>query len=223
MNYYIKRDDKEYGPYSLADLQRYMQSGEISPTDLCRSDGMTDLRPVSEIVGNIPAPQPVQSVGSVYGGTGMSARSLAQLAVPPAMHWGLVFLLALVTCGIFSLIWVFVQCAFVKKLDPENKSQMYLFLYLGLSLGIPFSLGFLGALTHNQSLAMLSPIGQLAGLVCYIVAVFGMKSSLETYYNSKEPIGLKLSGVMVFFFNVLYFQYHFNEITNRKKAMVVTA
>jgi hypothetical protein len=100
---------------------------------------------------------------------------------------------------------------------------MYLLLYLGLSLGIPFSLGFLGALTHNQSLAMLSPIGQLAGLVCYIVAVFGMKSSLETYYNSKEPIGLKLSGVMVFFFNVLYFQYHFNEIANRKKAMVVTA
>jgi len=223
MNYYIKREDKEYGPYTLADLQRYLQSGEIASTDLCHSEGMADLRPVSQVVGNIPAPQPAQSFGTVYGGTGMSARSVADLAVPPAMHWGLVFLLAVVTCGIFSIIWIFVQSAFVKKIDPKTKAQNYLFLYLGLAIGLPFLSAVFAELLHNQSLAILSGVGQLAGFVCYIMGVFAMKSSLETYYNSKEPIGLQLSGVMVFFFNVLYFQYHFNEITNRKKAMVVTA
>jgi hypothetical protein len=31
-----------------------------------------------------------------------------------------------------------------------------------------------------------------------------------------EPIGLVLSGVMVFFFGDIYFQYKFNEIMQRK-------
>jgi hypothetical protein len=225
MNYYVKRDDKEYGPYSLADLQRYVQSGEVSPTDLCRSDGMTELLPVSRIVGNIPAPQTNQALGgTVYGGTGMSTRAgLANMAVPPSMHWGLLLVLSIVTCGIFSIIWIFVQAAFVKKIDPESKAQMLLLCYLGLAIGVPFLAGFLGALMHNQALASFSGLGQIGGFVCYIIAVFSMKSSLESYYNSKEPLGLQLNGVMVFFFNSIYFQYHFNEIMNTKKAMVVTA
>jgi len=38
-----------------------------------------------------------------------------------------------------------------------------------------------------------------------------MKSSIEEHYNTAEPIGLELNGVMTFFFNVLYFQYHFTK------------
>ena len=153
----------------------------------------------------------------------MSARSVANLAVPPSMHWGLVLLLGVVTCGIFLIIWIFVEAAFVKKIDPETKAQNYLFWYLGLTLGVPFLSGFLSAMLHNHSIATLGTICQIAGAVCHIMGIFAMKSSLEGYYNSKEPIGLQLSGVMVFFFSSIYFQYHFNEIANRKKAMVVTA
>ncbi len=32
------------------------------------------------------------------------------------------------------------------------------------------------------------------------------------YYNTVEPIGLRLSGVMTFFFNVFYFQHHMSRI-----------
>ena len=56
MNYFIKRDEKEYGPYSLADLQKYVASGNILLTDLCRSEGLTDWVPVSQVIGNIPVP-----------------------------------------------------------------------------------------------------------------------------------------------------------------------
>jgi len=70
MNYFIKRELNEYGPYSLADLQKYVASGNILLTDLCRSEGLTDWVPVSQVIGNIPVPAaaPQPAAGTVYGG-----------------------------------------------------------------------------------------------------------------------------------------------------------
>ncbi len=210
MNYFIKRDDKEYGPYTLADLQRYVKSGEISPSDLCRSEGMAELLPVSQIIGNIPAPQPVPTL---YGGAepGMVMR----VATPPNLHWGLVLLFGILTCGIFIVIWSFVEASFVKKIDPKSKALLILAIYVIVGFGIPVALGLIAGVTHNQLLVTIEPLFRLAGLVLRIYAVFNMKASIEDYYNSREPIGLQLSGVMVFFFATMYFQYHFNEITKR--------
>jgi hypothetical protein len=38
------------------------------------------------------------------------------------------------------------------------------------------------------------------------------------YYNSTEPINLRLSAVMTFFFNTLYFQYHMSRIADWKRT-----
>lgn len=54
MNYSISREGKEYGPYTLADLQRYVALGNILVTDLTRSEGMTEWVLVSQVIGNIP-------------------------------------------------------------------------------------------------------------------------------------------------------------------------
>jgi hypothetical protein len=51
-----------------------------------------------------------------------------------------------------------------------------------------------------------------------IVALFQMKSDLEDYYNTEEPIHLQLNGVMTFFFGTLYFQHHFSRISQWKKT-----
>ena len=56
MNYFISRNDQQYGPYTLADLQRYVASGSILVTDLTHSEGMTEWIPVSQVIGNIPVP-----------------------------------------------------------------------------------------------------------------------------------------------------------------------
>jgi hypothetical protein len=56
MNYFISRNGQEYGPYTLADLQRYVAAGSILVTDMTRSEGMTDWVPVSQVIGNIPVP-----------------------------------------------------------------------------------------------------------------------------------------------------------------------
>jgi hypothetical protein len=55
-------------------------------------------------------------------------------------------------------------------------------------------------------------LGMIAGGVCGLIGMFNMRRSIENYYNTVEPIGLKLSGVMTFFFNIVYFQYHFSRI-----------
>jgi hypothetical protein len=66
MNYFITRDGQQYGPYTLADLQRYVASGEILLTDLARSEGMSEPLPVSQIVGTIAVPQAQISTSPVF-------------------------------------------------------------------------------------------------------------------------------------------------------------
>src|SRR6478672_11457380 len=91
MKYYVQRQLNEYGPYTLADLQRYVAQGSILLTDLTRSEGMTDWVPVSQVIGNIPAPQPapvaqmpgsaMPGAGNVYGATGMVYGGSVQVPV----------------------------------------------------------------------------------------------------------------------------------------------
>jgi hypothetical protein len=54
--------------------------------------------------------------------------------------------------------------------------------------------------------------------VIYLIGAFQMRSDLEDYYNTVEPINLRLSGVMTFFFSVYYFQYHLSRIAAWKKT-----
>jgi hypothetical protein len=63
-------------------------------------------------------------------------------------------------------------------------------------------------------------IFQLAGGILMICGHFSLKNALEEYYNSVEPINLQLSGVMTFFFNVIYFQYHLSKIRQWKMTGV---
>ena len=58
---------------------------------------------------------------------------------------------------------------------------------------------------------------QLLYTALLIVARFSLRASLEEHFNSAEPIGLSLSGVMTFFFGGIYFQYHLSDIVRRKQ------
>src|SRR5262252_6566507 len=60
MNYWVSRGGQQYGPYSLADLQKYVAAGNILPNDMARSESMNQWLPVSQILagGGAPAPQP---------------------------------------------------------------------------------------------------------------------------------------------------------------------
>lgn len=250
MKYYIKRDLNEYGPYTLADLQRYVAQGNIVMTDLARSEGMTDWAPVSQILGTIPVAAPPVSTapaaGAVYSGSapagtvysgpsptaaayGVSpgygvAPAVTAGPTPPDLHWALVLLIAVFTCGLFQTIWLFVEAAFVKKIVPQTKGLVFVIIGIGGIFVLQFVNAGVTVATRedpNPALAGLVGLLILAAVVLAYVGIFTLRSDLETYYNSAENIGLRLSGVMTFFFAPYYFQYHFSRISKWKKTGVL--
>jgi hypothetical protein len=256
MKYYIKRDLHEYGPYTLADLQRYVAQGNISLNDLTRGEGMTDWVPVSQVLGNIPVAPPPQppaaTSGAVYAGVpaqpgavqpaamqpapmqpGMSPTGMVYAPapmqavpgpVPPDFHWALVLVIGFF-CSVFTLVWMFIEAGFVRKIRPQSNFLTFIiagvvvtagsliFLYVGL-----IAMAASGAKDPPVALLVICPLGYVTGVVLAYLGVFKMRSAMVEYYNTVEPINLRLSGVMTFFFPLYYFQYHFSRIAQWKRT-----
>ncbi|OJV43825.1 MAG: hypothetical protein BGO25_11770 [Acidobacteriales bacterium 59-55] len=215
MQYQVSRNGQMYGPYTIEDLQRYVASGHILYTDMAKSEDMAEWLPVSRILG---AP-------SAYAASAPYAYAPpagVPYPDPPDLHWGLVLLFAILTCGLFALAWDFVQVLWIKKVQPDTKAMMYFLIYavlwllnLGSSAG-NIKVGMHGGAPHTSPTAGLI---SLAALVFLIVYRFSMRNSLERHFNGPEPLGLRLGGVMTFFFGGLYFQYHFNRINEMKETL----
>lgn len=206
MNYFITRDDQRYGPYTLADLQRYVSSGEILLTDLAQSEGMSAPLPVSQIIGTISVSQ-----SPVFAGSASLATAYPD---PPNLHWALVLLFGIVSCGLFIAAWDIVQAVWMRQVAPQSKALYYYLAYVAC-LVIISVLSFTAALHHVKD--PLVGFLNLAGIVVLLIGRFSLRNSLEKHFNEAEPMGLLLSGVMTFFFGAIYFQYHFNDIVRRKK------
>ncbi len=234
MHYQVSRNGQTYGPYTLEDLQRYVASGNVLPTDLAKSEEMPDWIPVSQLLGNQPpaagAPtftSPSYSNPDPSYNPVATPSALAASPYPdaPNLHWGLVLLFAVLTCSLFMWIWNLVIAAWLKRVQPNATS---LFYYLGalvlslvqFSVSIPASLHFaaMGPGLHHSPW---NPVGTSIGLITWIVrliARFMQRASLEEHFNGPEPVGLQLNPVMTFFFGGLYFQYHLNRINAMKQA-----
>jgi hypothetical protein len=205
MNYFITRDGQQYGPYSLGDLQRYVASGEILLTDLALSEGMTEPLPVSLIIGTIPVPPTPAQIAQM--------PLAPEYPDPPNLHWGLVLLFSVISCGLFIYAWDLVQGAWMRKLEPQSKAVYYYAVATGLAL-LVFCLSFSASVNHTKN-----PLVNYINLCVFVVILIGrysLKASLEEHYNAVEPMGLMLGGIMTFFFGCIYFQYHLNDIVRRK-------
>ena len=235
MHYQVSRNGQTYGPYTLEDLQSYVASGNVLPTDLAKSEEMPDWIPVSQLLGAQPAPATTPAFGTPgysnpdqpYTPMPSSAAALAASPYPdaPNLHWGLVLLFAVLSCSLFMWVWNLIVAAWLKRVQPNATS---LFYYLGavvltvvqFSVSIPATLhlGAMGPGIHHSSW---SPVGSGIGLITWIVrliARFMQRASLEEHFNGPEPVGLQLNPVMTFFFGGLYFQYHLNRINAIKQA-----
>lgn len=233
MKYYIQRQLNEYGPYTLADLQRYVAQGSIQLSDLTRSEGMTDWVPVSQVIGNIPIPVPIQAGpapgavpyggGAVYGGgTNVYGAQGAMPAittgpVPVDFHWALVLVIGIVTCGLFWWAWWIVEAVFIRKLKSDSKGLLFVILSCVCYFGGGFIRGMMLAVNPGETVNYGVPF-YLIGLLLFVIAEFQMKNDLEEYYNSEEPINLRLNGGLTFFFAVWYFQHHLSRIAQWKKS-----
>jgi hypothetical protein len=209
MQYFVKRGEQRFGPYSLSDLQRYIQSGNVLSDDLAQSEGMNDWVPVSQVMGNIPALAGTDGVAAI--------EPEPQLVpLPPNLHWSIVLILGVITRQLFNMVWALVQANWARKLTGDNKPMVLVAMYpAGMVAGI------LTILLYKQA-AALGGLFFLAGTVVYLFGIFSIKAAMEEYYNSTENIGLILSGVMTFFFSTVYLQYHINCLAKLKKTGVLS-
>ena len=219
MLYQISRNGQMYGPYTLDDLRRYVGSGNVLPTDLAKSEEMTEWLLVSQVLGepisaaatSAPIP-PYQGAAPSYPG------AAAAYPDPPNLNWIAVLAISIVTCGLFAVVWDIVQAVWMRKVNPRSNA---LFLYIA-ETAISFA-GTSGRMILIFSSSMHQQYFGLGGIVflititLLILARFDMRRSMEEHYNGPEPIGLSLSGVMTFFFGSLYFQYHFSHINEMKR------
>lgn len=210
MEYFVKRGDQRFGPYSLTDLQQYVQVGNLTGGDLAQSEGMTDWVPLLQVLGNIPA------TAVIGGGVAVLAPAEPQLVpLPPNLHWLIVLILGLLTRQLFNLVWALVQGNWARNLSGDNKPLVLVAMYpAGMVAGIL-------TIVLDRGMAALGGILFLAGTIVYLFGMFSIKAAMEEYYNSTENIGLQLSGVMTFFFSTVYIQYQINSIARWKKTGVL--
>lgn len=211
MQYFVKRGEQSFGPYSLPDLQRYVQSGNIAANDLTQSEGMTEWVPVSQVLGNIPAT-------AVTSGGAAVAPAPELVPLPPNWHWAIVLVLGIVTRQLFNLIWALIQANWARKLSGDNKPMVLVAMYPAAMIAGVLAM----ILFRGQAYAGLGSLFIIAGAIIYLVGVFSIKAAMEEYYSSTENIGLSLSGVMTFFFSTVYIQYHINRIARWKKTGVLS-
>ncbi len=266
MHYQVSRNGQVYGPYTLEDLQRYLASGNVLPSDLAKNEEMTEWLPVAQILGGQGAAG-AEAVAAAGAGTSFAGTSFAStgagstgagstsfaspgyagqdstysqagnpaaypgaaaLAVSPYpdapnLHWGLYLLLTIITCSLFSKVFVIVQALWLKKVQP-NSNGIFFYAALYVLLIIRISMGFgqtVSLMSHHVTARGLGPMGSalaLLYLVLLFVTRFVMSASLEEHFNGPEPVGLRLNPVMTFFFGGIYFQYHLNRINEIKQA-----
>jgi len=235
MKYYIQRGVNEYGPYTLADLQRYVAQGNIAMSDLARSEGMTEWVPVSNVLGDIPVPVTTPAVpaggGTVYGGTSpygaATAPAMSTGPIPTDFHWALVLLVNFL-CGLFRVVWLFIEASFVKKIMPNSNFLVFMVLgkcvEVGAVIGFYVGIGVAAANGHSDppgAVFLVCFLIGLAGLATLYVGIFKMRAAMEEYYNTVEPINLQLNPLLTFFFPTFYFQHHLSRIAAWKKTGVL--
>jgi hypothetical protein len=223
MLYHVTRGGQNYGPYTLEDLQKYVASGNVLPSDLAKSDDMPDWVPVSQVLGMPPGFPPTYQppLAPVY-----PVSSVAMYPDAPNLNWGLVLLFSIFTCSFFMFVWNLVVASWLKRVQPNSKA----ILYYAAAAVLLFCQFVFHTHTHVQifqpgvhwwvtyySGHPLRNMLSLATWVVRLIARFTMRSELEQHFNGPEPVGLSLSGVMTFFFGGIYFQYHLNRINELKR------
>ena len=182
---------------------------------------MPEWVPVAQVLGAAApaAGSPAVAAAANTGSTPVYAPgAAARYPDPPNLHWALVLVIGIFTCGLFGVVWNFVQAIWMRKVNPRSNALFLYIAYTVLAYGggiVRFALiaasGF-----HN----LYNGIGFLVGLFSFVLvelAFFDMRRSMEEHFNGPEPIGLSLSGVMTFFFGPFYFQYHFTRINELKR------
>lgn len=222
MSYQVSRNGQLYGPYTLEDLQRYVATGNVLPTDLAHDVSQTEdpplWIPVSQLLSDAGAAVPTQPYISPVA----YAAPLGLYPDPPNLNWGLLLFFDLLTCGFFQIVWNLILAAWVKRIEPVSKALVYYIIATVLLLAnVGSSFGNAFAMMHHEPVRP-NYVGGVIVLIAWVVrlvARYSLRADLERHYNGPEPIGLFLGPVLTFFFGGIYFQYKLNQVNETKRGL----
>lgn len=221
-DYHVSRNGRTLGVYPQADAKDYYAQGRIAPGDLMWREGMPGWVAASEIFG--PAPQAAAAtftppVPPPRPDARVEVEMASSAPLPPRLHWALVLLFTLLTFGVFFVVWICIQAAWIKKIDPRSNAMAMMVIYLVLVL---VGQVIASANPEGSSGAAAGGMLVLIGSIVSIVGIFSMRRSMLDHYNKAEPIGLRLSGALTFFIGVFYLQHHMTRIARWKQTGVLT-
>lgn len=217
MHYSIARDGNIFGPYSTTEVELYLGSGHILPSDLAQVEGGDEWLPVEEYFPMV----------SVTPEDELPPGGLPRLYPdPPNLPWWVALILGLVTSLAFFVVWDIFESAWLRRVERGSTA---LWLYLGVAVLYVAKLpSTFHTVLYNlglEDVPVQSPwsgVLLVASVVLILIARFNFRKELCIHFNGPEPIGLRLSWFMTLVFGGLYFQYKFNRINDLKRALRVS-
>jgi hypothetical protein len=157
---------------------------------------------------------------------------------PPRVHWLVLFLVPIMVVVVLLILasntepavlsiavnlsstlfygaWTIYLCLWIRDLNPRSKTLILAFAVSGIYLAADVIHLFL---PPPDPLYGVSLFLRLPAAILGLWLIFEIRDELYRHYNEREPIGLKLSPYMTFFFSYYYFQYHLYRIAKEKEA-----
>jgi len=145
---------------------------------------------------------------------GVVAPQESSLPMSPRLHWIWVFVLSLITVGLFWSIWMVVQAAWARRMNGKGFALWCALFYMVVTFAalvisvrsefVPSGTVFASAILDES---------RLLRILAYLAAVSSLRSALQA-----RPVGLWLSGLGSYFFGPIYFQYCLQNNDASKKA-----
>ena len=123
---------------------------------------------------------------------------------PPSLHWALVLVFWMLTGGLFGLVWIYRQAAWVRRIDPSSKALWVLVCAYACAAVLPLVMVIVGMGGSGLTVTVL--LTSVGFAVAWIWSNFSMRQSLEARFD------LQLSGILTFFVPVFYLQYRLTRI-----------
>lgn len=127
----------------------------------------------------------------------------------------LLILLTVVTCGIYTLVWLSQRRPFLNSLDRSEQVSAGMINTVIGCYSVSFILGLAAGITDNDGLDGLSRLFSFVSSITLLVSCFRWKRMFERYLVRSSVGGYqKLSGLATFFFNIYYLQYRINKLSD---------
>jgi hypothetical protein len=234
-NIWVGQSGRKYGPYRESIVRAWLAEGKFAANALAWRVGMDSWAPLSQLFPTEPvaaepfvpattiitAPPPV-TVPAIEDIEAIAMAHRLRTPPPPALHWTLVFLLSLLTLGLFAVAWSYAQARWVRRLDPRSHARWL--LTLSLLVLVPTLLFYGAAVAARIDGATIKPDTIRIGLallaaswLLHVVGYAMMLRTLRRYFGARQ-LRVRVAPLTLCFFSIWYLQGQLRRVARWKRT-----